>query len=163
MKRGKGAAGEARRRQRGPCERQGEVRWNAVTVDRGPVLVQVLQGPTGPTKRKERRERRYTPPLQAHQAPKIAAVVVVVVAAATIHYWASCVYGLLAGPINFRRFIMPTRTPAYLRLPRQLAPDFPHQRKQGTRLSQNDRRITPSQLIRFSMLVSRSRKLCVRF
>lgn len=136
MKREKGAAGEARRRQRGPCERQGEVRWNAVTVDRGPVLVQVLQGPTGPTKRKERRERRYTPLPWAHQAPKIVAVVVVVVtAAAAIHYWASCVYVFLAGPINFRRFIMPTRIPAYLRLSRQLAPDFPRWRKQGMRLS----------------------------
>lgn len=106
MRRGKGAAGEARRRQRGPCERQGEVRWNAVTVDRGPVLVQVLQGPTKPMKRKERRERRYTPPPWAHRTPKIVAAA----AAAAIHYWASCVYALLAGPINFRRFIMPTHT-----------------------------------------------------
>lgn len=49
-KRGKGmrkkrkAVGEAQGRlgEEARDEKQGEVRWNAVTVDRGPVLVQVL-------------------------------------------------------------------------------------------------------------------------
>lgn len=51
-KRGK-AVSEAQGRLRASCEGQDEVRWNAVTVDRGPVLVQVLQGPTGPTKKND--------------------------------------------------------------------------------------------------------------
>lgn len=39
-------------------EGQDEARRNAVTVDRGPVLVQVLQGPTGTTKKRAKRKPR---------------------------------------------------------------------------------------------------------
>lgn len=92
----------AQGRLRGSCEGQGEVRWNAVTVDRGPVLVQVLQGPTGPMKKKNDENDEY-PAAGSHRTPKIAAVV-----AAAIHYWARVCTPVLAGPINFRRFITPT-------------------------------------------------------
>lgn len=100
------AVSEAQGRQRGSCEGQGEVRWNAVTVDRGPVLVQVLQGPTGPTKKNDKNDE--CPAARSHQIPKIAAVAAAA-AAAAIHYRARVCTLVLAGPINFRRFTTPTR------------------------------------------------------
>ena len=43
----------------GLCKGQGEVKRNAVTVDRGPVLVQVLQSPTELTKRNNDENDEY--------------------------------------------------------------------------------------------------------
>lgn len=81
------AVGEAQGRPGEPREGQGEVRWNAVTVDRGLVLVQVLQGPRDEAHEKERREQREVP----RRTPKI-------VAAVAIHYRGPilpCVYTLI--------------------------------------------------------------------
>jgi len=82
------------------CEGQGEVRRNAVTVDRGPVLVQVLQSPMELTKRNNDENDEYlaAAPDPTGSPPKIAA----------IHYQTRVCTLVLTGPINFRRFIMPT-------------------------------------------------------
>lgn len=53
---------------KGCCEEQSEVRRNAVTVDRGPVLVQVLQSPTGTTKNEQNENRAA--PLRVHASAR---------------------------------------------------------------------------------------------
>lgn len=88
-----------------PSEGQGEVRWNAVTVDRGLVLVQVLQGPRDEAHEKERREQREVPRRRSHRAPKI-------VAAVAIHYRGPTLRLYVTWPNKFPPFY--NRRPALL-------------------------------------------------